>query len=67
MGTISGEHGIGNKKSQFMELEISPKELAIMKRFKGFFDPKGNYEIPVRCLFRNGVLSKERKMSITLS
>jgi len=22
-------------------LEISPKELAIMKRFKSFFDPKG--------------------------
>lgn len=40
-GTISGEHGIGNKKSQFMELEIPPKELAIMKRFKSFFDPKG--------------------------
>jgi len=40
-GTISGEHGIGNKKSQFMELEISPKEMAIMKRFKNYFDPKG--------------------------
>jgi glycolate oxidase len=40
-GTISGEHGIGNKKSQFMELEISPQELAIMKRLKSFFDPKG--------------------------
>lgn len=40
-GTISGEHGIGNKKSKFMELEIPPKELAIMKRFKSFFDPKG--------------------------
>ena len=40
-GSISGEHGIGNKKSQFMELEISPKELAIMKRFKNYFDPKG--------------------------
>ena len=39
-GTISGEHGIGNKKSQFMELEISPKELAIMKSFKNYFDPK---------------------------
>lgn len=40
-GTISGEHGIGNRKSQFMELEISPQELSIMKRFKDFFDPKG--------------------------
>jgi glycolate oxidase len=40
-GTISGEHGIGNKKSQFLGLEISPQELAIMKRLKNFFDPKG--------------------------
>ncbi|MEE9259936.1 MAG: FAD-linked oxidase C-terminal domain-containing protein [Candidatus Scalindua sediminis] len=40
-GTISGEHGIGNKKSQFLELEISPQVFAIMKRFKNFFDPKG--------------------------
>ncbi|MDR4498694.1 MAG: FAD-binding protein [Candidatus Scalindua sp.] len=40
-GTISGEHGIGNKKSQFMDLEILPKELSIMKKLKDFFDPKG--------------------------
>jgi glycolate oxidase len=40
-GTISGEHGIGNKKSQFLELEISPQEFEIMKRFKNYFDPKG--------------------------
>ena len=40
-GSISGEHGIGNKKSQFMELEIPPHEYEIMKRFKSFFDPKG--------------------------
>ncbi len=40
-GTISGEHGIGNKKSQFMDLEISPQELSIMKKFKDFFDPRG--------------------------
>ncbi len=40
-GSISGEHGIGNKKSQFMELEIPPYEYEIMKRFKSFFDPKG--------------------------
>ncbi|MHC4321360.1 MAG: FAD-binding oxidoreductase [Planctomycetota bacterium] len=40
-GSISGEHGIGNKKSQFMEFEIPPHEYEIMKRFKKFFDPKG--------------------------
>ncbi len=40
-GTISGEHGIGNKKSKFMELEIPAREYAIMKGVKDFFDPKG--------------------------
>ncbi len=40
-GSISGEHGIGNKKSQFMDLEIPPREYEIMKRFKNYFDPKG--------------------------
>ncbi len=40
-GSISGEHGIGNKKSQFMGLEIPPHEYEIMKRFKSYFDPKG--------------------------
>ena len=40
-GSISGEHGIGNKKSQFMELEIPSHEYEIMKRFKSYFDPKG--------------------------
>ncbi len=40
-GSISGEHGIGNKKSQFMELEVPPQEYEIMKRFKSYFDPKG--------------------------
>jgi glycolate oxidase len=40
-GSISGEHGIGNKKSQFMDLEIPPQEYEIMKGFKNYFDPKG--------------------------
>ena len=40
-GSISGEHGIGNMKSQFMELEIPPHEYEIMKKFKSYFDPKG--------------------------
>ncbi|MDP6924989.1 MAG: FAD-linked oxidase C-terminal domain-containing protein [Candidatus Scalindua sp.] len=40
-GSISGEHGIGNKKSQFMELEIPSHEYEIMKKFKSYFDPKG--------------------------
>ncbi len=40
-GTISGEHGIGNKKSAFLPLEIPPHELQIMKDIKRLLDPKG--------------------------
>jgi glycolate oxidase len=40
-GTISGEHGIGCKKAEFMKLEISPFEMELMKGLKSLFDPKG--------------------------
>jgi len=40
-GTISGEHGIGNVKSEFLALEIPPHELQLMKSLKHLFDPKG--------------------------
>ncbi len=40
-GTISGEHGIGNVKSDFMPLEIPPHELRIMKDIKRLLDPNG--------------------------
>jgi glycolate oxidase len=40
-GTISGEHGIGNVKSEFLSLEIPPSELQIMKDIKRLLDPKG--------------------------
>ncbi|MCE7881032.1 MAG: hypothetical protein DYG82_10450 [Candidatus Jettenia sp. AMX1] len=40
-GTISGEHGIGNVKSDFMPLEIPPHELRIMKDIKQLLDPNG--------------------------
>ena len=38
-GTISGEHGIGLTKKEFLELEIGPKELELMKNIKRQFDP----------------------------
>ncbi|WKZ18970.1 MAG: FAD-linked oxidase C-terminal domain-containing protein [Candidatus Jettenia sp. CY-1] len=40
-GTISGEHGIGNVKSDFMPLEVPPHELRIMKDIKRLLDPNG--------------------------
>ncbi|NNE98395.1 MAG: FAD-binding protein [Pyrinomonadaceae bacterium] len=40
-GTISGEHGIGYVKSQYMELAIDKPTLEIMKSIKNVFDPNG--------------------------
>ncbi len=40
-GTISGEHGIGYVKSQYMHYAIDPATLEIMKGVKRVFDPKG--------------------------
>ncbi len=38
-GTLSGEHGIGTTKSQFLPLELSPATIAAMKGIKKLFDP----------------------------
>ena len=40
-GSISGEHGIGFSKAPFLSIELSPDEIALMKRVKAAFDPKG--------------------------
>ena len=40
-GSISGEHGIGFAKAQYIGLELSPEEIALMKRVKDAFDPNG--------------------------
>lgn len=40
-GTISGEHGVGLRKSDYIGMEIQPAELELMKKIKGVFDPKG--------------------------
>ncbi len=40
-GSISGEHGIGFSKARFLPLELSPEEIALMKRVKMAFDPDG--------------------------
>jgi len=39
-GTLSGEHGIGITKSEFLPLEIKEPALSIMKGIKHLFDPE---------------------------
>jgi glycolate oxidase len=40
-GTLSGEHGIGLLKKQFMELDLGSDALALMRRIKDAIDPLG--------------------------
>ncbi len=40
-GSISGEHGIGFAKARFLPIELSPQDIALMKRVKQAFDPLG--------------------------
>ena len=40
-GTLSGEHGIGRAKRDYINLAIDPATLDLMRRIKAQFDPKG--------------------------
>jgi D-lactate dehydrogenase (quinone) len=40
-GTLSGEHGIGSEKRDYVPLEIDPPTLALMSAIKQQFDPYG--------------------------
>jgi len=40
-GVVSGEHGVGVHKSQFLEWEMGREQIALMKRVKQAFDPLG--------------------------
>lgn len=40
-GALSGEHGIGTEKREFMPLFFSPADLAAMRKVKTAFDPAG--------------------------
>ena len=40
-GTLSGEHGVGLEKRDFVQREIDPIAMQLMKNLKMLFDPKG--------------------------
>ncbi|HUG26832.1 MAG TPA: FAD-linked oxidase C-terminal domain-containing protein, partial [Gemmatimonadales bacterium] len=54
-GTITGEHGVGSDKLEFMDLIFSAESLAMMCNVRGVFDPNHHANpgkvVPVRhCL-----------------
>jgi FAD/FMN-containing dehydrogenase len=40
-GTISGEHGIGSVKREYMRLQMSPAEIEVLHHIKDSFDSEG--------------------------
>jgi FAD/FMN-containing dehydrogenase len=40
-GTLSGEHGVGMAKTEFLHLQLSPLETELMRQVKHSFDPLG--------------------------
>jgi len=40
-GTLSGEHGVGIEKRDFVDREITPNALSYMRQIKNMFDPNG--------------------------
>ena len=40
-GTITGEHGVGTEKRQFMSRRFTPVEIAVQRAIKRVFDPEG--------------------------
>ena len=40
-GTASGEHGLGYTKRHYLEREVGPKQVELMKGIKKVFDPNG--------------------------
>jgi len=40
-GRLTGEHGVGITAMPYMSIQLKPAEIALMKRIKAAFDPKG--------------------------
>jgi glycolate oxidase len=51
-GTLSGEHGIGTAKKKYMELELGPAGVEVMRKIKAALDP--------HCLLNPGKLVDAR-------
>jgi glycolate oxidase len=62
-GTISGEHGIGYVKAQYMDYAIDRPTLEIMKGIKKVFDPNGILN-PGRCLFERMFLLASSRLCV---
>ena len=40
-GQVSGEHGIGHAKKEYLKQSLDPAQIELMKKIKAVFDPKG--------------------------
>jgi FAD/FMN-containing dehydrogenase/Fe-S oxidoreductase len=40
-GSLTGEHGVGIARTEYMEAHLGPELLEAMRRIKGLFDPRG--------------------------
>ncbi len=40
-GTVTGEHGVGLEKREYLRMMYAPADLSIMQRVRGVFDPAG--------------------------
>jgi len=40
-GSITGEHGIGLSKMEYLSMQLDQPEIALMQRIKKAFDPEG--------------------------
>jgi glycolate oxidase len=40
-GSITGEHGVGLSKAEYLPMQLGPAEIALMQRVKRAFDPPG--------------------------
>ena len=40
-GTVSGEHGLGSVKKQYLSIAYDEAEISLMRRVKAAFDPNG--------------------------
>jgi glycolate oxidase len=52
-GTLTGEHGVGTSKAEYLHLEQSPELIDLQRRIKATFDPRGLLN-PHKIFPRNG-------------